>query len=73
MRQFSVIVPCYKVASRVERLFAMLAPFDFADYEVIFVDDCSPDGSYERMLACAAPYPQYRILQTEKNGGPGAA
>ena len=73
MRRFSIIVPCYKIASRIERLFAMLAPFDYTDYEVIFVDDCSPDGSYERMLELCAPYAEYRVVKTEKNGGPGAA
>lgn len=73
MRQFSVIVPCYKVASYVDRLFSMFASSDYADYEVIFVDDCSPDGSYEKMLAQVEAYPAFRVLQTDKNGGPGVA
>lgn len=73
MHTFSIIVPCYKVASRVDRLFAMFTPRGFADYEVIFVDDCSPDGSYDRMLEHADLFSGFHILQTEKNGGPGAA
>ena len=73
MRKFSIIVPCYKVAARVERLFSMFASVDFADYEVVFVDDCSPDGSYESMLSRADAFPHFRILQTKENGGPGVA
>ena len=73
MRKFSIIVPCYQIACRVGRLFSMLAPRDYADYEVIFVDDCSPDGSYALMCEAAVNYPNFRVLQTEKNGGPGVA
>ena len=73
MRKFSVIVPCYRVASYVDRLFSMFTSSDCADYEVIFVDDCSPDGSYEKMQAKAEENPAFRVLQTEKNGGPGVA
>lgn len=73
MRKFSIIVPCYQIACRVGRLFSMLAPRDYADYEVIFVDDCSPDGSYALMCEAAVAYPNFRVMQTAKNGGPGAA
>ena len=38
-----------------------------AEFEVIVVDDCSPDGSYE---AIAVEFPQVVLLKNEKNGGP---
>lgn len=41
-------------------------PFD----EIILVDDCSPDGTFEWLKAT---HPQVRALQTPRNGGPSVA
>ena len=73
MCKFSIIVPCYNIVERVEPLFKMLYTDEFTDYEVIFVDDCSPDASYEKMKSCALNYANYRVFQTPQNGGPGPA
>lgn len=73
MYRFSIIVPCYNIAGNIEALFKMLSPKDFLDYEVIFVDDCSKDNSFDVMKKYVGNYPNYRVLQTEKNGGPGLA
>lgn len=45
----SIIVPCFNAYSKIGRCLASLRAIDFPDgeYEVIFVDDKSNDGSYE--------------------------
>ena len=73
MYLFSIIVPCYNVSERVDTLFEMLSDKDHSKYEVVFVDDCSKDGSYQKMLEKSASYPNYKVVQPEKNGGPGPA
>lgn len=69
----SIVVPCYNVSERIEELFQMLSSKDYSNYEVVFVDDCSPDGTYEKMLEKSAPYNNFNVIQTQKNGGPGPA
>ena len=51
----------------------MLYSSDFTDYEVIFVDDCSKDSSFETMKIMISDYAYYCVLQTAQNGGPGLA
>lgn len=73
MYLFSIIVPCYNVSERVDSLFEMLSSKDYSKYEVVFVDDCSKDDSYQKMLEKSSSYPNFKVVQPEKNGGPGPA
>lgn len=41
--------------------------------ELIIVDDCSKDGSWEVLQRLASEYPRVKILRHEKNQGKGAA
>ena len=73
MCKFSIIVPCYNIAQLVNNMFSMLHTDDYKDYEVIFVDDCSKDESYNKMCQSKNGYENYHVYQTPKNGGPGPA
>ena len=42
--QLSVILPCYNVAKYIERAVNSILQQDFTDYEVIIVNDGSPDN-----------------------------
>jgi dolichol-phosphate mannosyltransferase len=68
-RQLSVVVPTYhentNLRPLVERLAAALAGRDF---EVIFVDDDSRDGSVETAAALAARYPVRMVLRQGQRG-----
>ncbi len=72
-KKFSIIVPCYNVVERIDKLIDMFTAKDYEDYEVIFIDDCSPDGSYEIFKKQLCNEDNLRIFQTNKNGGPGVA
>lgn len=73
MCKFSIIVPCYNIANSVEELFNMLSSKSYKNYEVIFVDDCSKDNSFEIMQNMAVEYSNFKVYQPDKNGGPGLA
>jgi glycosyltransferase involved in cell wall biosynthesis len=45
--RISIIIPCYNGASFVQECLTSLKIQDYGDFEVVFVDDCSTDESYE--------------------------
>jgi len=66
----SVVVPLFNEKENVPILQAELtAALSSLDYEIIFVDDGSRDGTVERI----APDPRVRVLQFERNAGQSAA
>ena len=73
MCKFSIIIPCYNSEKNINRLFDMMWTSDYSDYEVIYVDDCSKDNTFEKMQGLKEKYPNYTVVRAEKNGGPGLA
>lgn len=66
----SVVIPSYRRPELILRLLADLYAQEAAEFEVIVVDDCSPDDSVEQFRRA---FPQARIFRNEKNGGPAVA
>lgn len=76
MYKFSIIVPCYNMENNVASLFDMLSIRNYSDYEVIFIDDCSKDQTFEvlcKTQSLKEEYKNFRCFQTAQNGGPGIA
>lgn len=75
-RTLSVVVPVYGSATilplLVARLKAVLDPIT-PHYEVILVNDCSQDDSWNRIVALAQEDPNVRGLNLERNYGQHAA
>jgi glycosyltransferase involved in cell wall biosynthesis len=70
----SVVVPCFRKAAYLEEAVASVIGQSFTDWEMIIIDDGSPDDSAavaERLIA-AHPGQRVRLLRQE-NGGPAAA
>lgn len=66
----SVVVPLFNEEENVPILQGELAAaLSGLDYEIIFVDDGSTDGTVRRM----APDPRVRLVQFERNAGQSAA
>ncbi len=71
---FSIIIPCYNAVSFVDRTLQALERQTFPDFEVILVDDCSTDNTYERCKCWAASsILPVTLLRNSKNSGPGAS
>lgn len=67
----SVIMAAYKGASLVGETIASLYAQSFVDWELIVVDDCSPDDT----LAVLRSFddPRIRVIASDRNGGPVVA
>ena len=68
--RLSVVIPTYNRSASLRQTLEALAGQDYADYEVIVVDDASTDDT-PAMLA--AQFPWARVLRHERNRGPAAA
>jgi glycosyltransferase AglD len=70
----SIILPCYKEEQHLRESIAELnrvsKSFDF-EYEFIFVDDCSPDGTISILKEFDGQLPRSKFVYHEKNTGRG--
>lgn len=67
----SIIIPSYNALGKLERCLTSLRNQTIASarYEVIFVDDCSSDGTFAYLQQQAANEPNWRVLQLPQNSG----
>lgn len=75
MLRLSIVVNMYNTAAYMPKCLDMLQNQDIpaSDYEIILVDDCSPDNSLAMAQDYAAKYANIRICTHEKNKGLAAA
>ncbi len=72
--KYSIVTPMYNSFALMNRYFNSLADQTYKNFEVIIVDDCSTDDSYQRLCDYVKRSPlTIKVLHTEKNGGPGIA
>ena len=71
MPKVTIIIPVYNVEKYLERCLDSILNQTFNDYEVICVNDCSPDNSAEILNEYAKKYEHIRILSNDKNLGLG--
>lgn len=73
MPRFSVIVPVYQVQAYLHACLESVLGQSFGDFELIVVDDCSPDGSGEIADSFAARDRRVSVLHLAQNVGLGQA
>ena len=71
----SILVPIYNVSKHIERCAHSLFRQTFDDIEYVFVNDCTPDDSVEKLQKVIEQYPDRKvnIIHHEKNRGLAAA
>lgn len=72
----SIIIPCFNVENYIDRCFASLVnqTIGVDCLELIFVDDASTDGTWERLVELEKNYPQsVIIIHCDENGRQGRA
>lgn len=72
----SIIIPCYNVESYIDRCFQSILSqtIGFDKLEIILVDDCSTDNTWEKLTAIEASYPEsVMIIHCDENGHQGTA
>ncbi|MES4890123.1 CDP-glycerol glycerophosphotransferase family protein [Streptomyces sp. NPDC096012] len=73
MPRFSVIVPCFKVQGFLRECLDSVLTQSFDDFELIAVDDRSPDGCGAILDEYAGRDPRVRVLHLPENVGLGRA
>lgn len=66
---FSVIMPVYNVEKYVSQAIESVLHQEFIDFELIIVNDCSPDGSLAICKKYAEKDHRITIISLDKNGG----
>jgi dolichol-phosphate mannosyltransferase len=71
--RLSLVVPTYNESGNIAELISRLTPrLDAAledRYEIIVVDDGSPDGTFEVALGLAAEFPRLRVMRRDHERG----
>lgn len=63
----SVIMPAYNVARFIEAAISSVLSQSLTDWELLVIDDCSTDNTYE--IAAKMEDPRIQVLRNEKNSG----
>jgi len=70
----SVVIPCYNEIGTIEEIVQAVAQSPYPNKEIIIVDDCSKDGTREKLKNEIAQLPIVaKVLYHDKNMGKGAA
>ncbi len=74
---FSLVIPTYLEAGNIHRivrtLTSLLDESIPGDYEIILVDDNSPDGTWEAALSMTSQFPQLQVMRRENERGLSSA
>jgi dolichol-phosphate mannosyltransferase len=74
---FSLVVPTYNEAANINTIVRILSQILDeiipGDYELIVVDDDSPDGTWQLALSLIAKYPQLRVMRRQHERGLSSA
>lgn len=69
----SIVTPCFNEEDNVDELYmrvkAAIKPLVDYDFEIIFIDNCSTDGTEEKLRRLAALDPQVKIILNARNFG----
>jgi len=74
--KLSILMPVYNERTVVERCLSLVltAPLpENMERELVIVDDCSTDGTWDILQRLASGFPQIRLFRHARNSGKGAA
>jgi glycosyltransferase involved in cell wall biosynthesis len=69
----SIVTPAYRAAEFVGDTIKSVQCQDHTDWEMLVVDDCSPDDTCARVEVFVAADPRVRLIRQRANAGPAAA
>lgn len=77
MKKISFVIPCYGSENTIEKVAAEIietvSQKDCYDYEIIAVNDCSPDNVLQKLIALAGGNKKFKVINFSKNmNRPGA-
>lgn len=69
----SIITPAWKAASYIVETIASVQAQTYSNWEMLIVDDCSPDNTCEIIEELSAQDDRIRLIRRPENGGPARA
>jgi glycosyltransferase involved in cell wall biosynthesis len=66
----SIITPCYNSTKYITQTMESVLVQTYKNWEMLIVDDCSTDGSYEKALEYAEKDNRIKVYRMEQNSGP---
>ena len=69
----SIIVPLYNTKKLLSETIESVLSQTYTNWEMIIVDDCSTDGSYEYAMTFSEKDQRIQVYKLDCNSGPGAA
>lgn len=69
----SIIMPSYNCARYIEASIRSVQAQTYQEWELLVVDDCNTDGSYEKVLAMQHDDQRIRVLRQERRQGAATA
>lgn len=69
--KLSIVIPVYNEKETIERIFSEVVSVEGVDKEIIVVDDCSTDGTVEKLKNLEKEYPQAKFIYKGTNRGKG--
>lgn len=72
--KLSIVIPVYNEAATLDEIVRQVTAVDTGmETELVLVDDCSRDGSADKLRQIQAAHPEWKVLFHEFNRGKGAA
>ena len=72
--KLSIIIPIYNEVKTIASLASTVRDIEInMEKELIFIDDCSSDGSRDILISLQKAYPHWKFIYHEVNRGKGAA
>lgn len=69
----SIVTPAYRAAAFIEETIRSVQAQTYPDFEMLIVDDCSPDDTAQVVQRAADGDARIRLLRQSRNAGPAAA
>ena len=70
--KLSIIMPCYNEVNTIESIVEAVKNMPYHNNEIIIVDDCSTDGTREKIRSTIEPR-VHKVIYHDRNQGKGAA
>jgi len=67
--KISVIIPVYNASATIKKAIRSIQNQKFQDLEIIIIDDCSPDNSFNIMSEMQKTDPRIKLFRNEVNRG----
>jgi glycosyltransferase involved in cell wall biosynthesis len=67
--EISIVIPVYNSSSIIDELYKRISQEIKIPYEIIFVNDCSKDDSWKKIVSLSKQYPSITGINLRKNSG----